>query len=61
MNSLNSDPALQREAGTFPADELSLERRQLETLLNRPDRASTETLRIALRRYRAIFRQPSPY
>jgi hypothetical protein len=61
MNNLNSDPATQDKAEPFLADELSLERRQLETLLNLSDRASTETLRIALRRYRSIFRQPSPY
>jgi hypothetical protein len=61
MNNLNSDPAPQHAAGTFLADELSLERRQLETVLNLSDRASTETLRLALRRYRSLFRQPSPY
>jgi hypothetical protein len=61
MNNLNSDPAPQHEAGPFLADELSLERHQLETLLNLSDRASTETLRIALRRYRSLFRQPSSH
>jgi hypothetical protein len=61
MNNLNSDPVPQREAGPVLADELYLERRQLEALLNLSDATSTETLRLALRRYRSLFTQPSPY
>jgi hypothetical protein len=61
MNNLDFDPAPQNEAGPFVPDALYTERRQLEAQLNLSDNAPTETLRLALRRYRSLSRQPSPY
>jgi hypothetical protein len=61
MNSINSYPEPRHEVGLRFADDLCRERRQLEALLNLSDRASTETPRLALRRYRSLSRQPSSY
>jgi hypothetical protein len=37
------------------ADSFARERRELETQLEQSDKASTEDLRVALRRYRSFF------
>lgn len=39
------------------ADTFAKERAQLESQLDRPDEASTENLRVALRRYRSFFKR----
>jgi hypothetical protein len=61
MNEYNPDQAFRNEAGPCLADALFVERRCLEAQLNEPDSASTQTLRFALRRYRSLSRQSSPY
>jgi hypothetical protein len=61
MNDFHFDPTPQHEADPFVADALYVERRHLEAQLNLSDSAPTETLRLALRRYRSLSRQPSPY
>jgi hypothetical protein len=54
-------PGPQFDRGRSPADAMNLERRRLEAQLNRPDGATTGTLRLALRRYRSLSRRSSLY
>jgi hypothetical protein len=54
-------PAPQFQAGPPLTDEVQLERRRLEAQLNRAHDASTETLRLALRRYRSLSRRSPLY
>jgi hypothetical protein len=61
MNNYNFGSSPQYEAGPSLTDELSMERRGLEAQLNRPDGASTGTLRQILRRYRSLSRWSSLY
>jgi hypothetical protein len=56
MNNCNFGSPPQYEAGPSLTDALSVERRRLEAQLNRPDSASTGTLRMILRRYRSLSR-----
>ncbi len=55
-NAVAAGGSAQFEAGQGLSSALHRERRGLEAQLNQPDSAPTETLRLALRRYRALFR-----
>lgn len=61
VNSDNFSSAPRYEAGPCLSESLYLERRGLEAQLNRPNCAPTETLRLALRRYRALSRRSCLY
>jgi hypothetical protein len=61
MNEYNLDAVQKTEAEPSLTDTLCMERHRLEAQLNQMDSASTETLRLALRRYRSLSRQLSPY
>jgi hypothetical protein len=54
-------PAPQYQAGPSLTDAVQLERRGLEAQLNRAQHASTETLRLALRRYRSLSKRSPLY
>lgn len=61
INDDDFDPARRHESVPDSKESWYMERRRLEAQLNLSDSASTVTLRLALRRYRSLSRQFSPF
>ncbi len=61
MNDYDNDPVLWIEHEPSLTETLYSERHRVEAQLNQANNVSTETLRLALRRYRSLSRQLSPF